>query len=306
MSEQVIVLMDNDGVLNACKTRQVKGYLDAYACNLDAHLPVTPKTPILKKYNRYLDFSRSVVDYFSALQDTDMVSFSWCSEWCENADYEQLNEAYGYSPEHQVWRAQYNSDGHIDKLATVLHTVESNPNSPVLWIDDKACDYNAYALLRDKLVNGTRTAPIMMVRPETTIGLSEPQMNMLAAFIQGPECFDDKIVFVCSPDGQTMKDFADIYSEAVTGFLLSVEWSYSSGEEGITRSRSVLMPSGFGVVSESGGARSWPGYSVRVTESQVKKGVYPGAVNAASLEDAFRYADALPECKRTMLVSEGC
>ena len=25
MSEQIIVLMDNDGVLNACKTRQVKG-----------------------------------------------------------------------------------------------------------------------------------------------------------------------------------------------------------------------------------------------------------------------------------------
>lgn len=95
MSEKVIVLMDNDGVLNACKTRQVKGYLDAYACQLDAHLSVSPKTPILKKYNRYLDFSSSVVDYFGALQDADMVSFSWCSEWCENSDYKQLNEAYG-------------------------------------------------------------------------------------------------------------------------------------------------------------------------------------------------------------------
>lgn len=306
MSEKVIVLMDNDGVLNACKTRQVKGYLGAYACQLDAHLSVSPKTPILKKYNRYLDFSRSVVDYFGALQDTDMVSFSWCSEWCENADYKQLNEAYGYSVEHQVWRAQCNQDGRIDKLAIVLHTIECNPNTPVLWIDDEACDYSAYALLRDKLVNGIRTAPIMMVRPETAIGLSEPQMNMLAAFIQGPECFDDKLVFVCSPNGQMVKEFADIYSEDVTCFLRSVEWSYSVVEEGILRSRSVLLPSGFGVVAENGGVRSWPGNSVRVTEHQVKKGVHPGAANAPSLEDTFRYSDVLHECKRTMSVSERC
>lgn len=306
MSEQVIVLMDNDGVLNACKTRQVKGYLDAYASQLDSRKPVTPKTQILKKYNRYLDFSSSIVDYFGALQDADMISFSWCSEWCANDDYKQLNEAYGYSAENQVWRAQTDSWGVIDKLATVLKTMDSNPDTPILWIDDEQCDYHAYALLRDKLVNGSRTAPIMMVRPETTIGLSEPQMNMLAAFIQGPDCFDDKIVFVCSPTGQTVKDFADIYAEDVTGFLRSEEWSYSSAEEGILRSRSVLLPSGFGVVSESGGARSWPGYSVRVTEHQVKKGVRPGSVNAASLEDAFRYSDTLPECKRTMSVSEGC
>lgn len=306
MSEQVIVLMDNDGVLNACKTRQAKGYLDAYACNLDAHLPVSPKTPILKKYNRYSDFSRSVVDYFSALQDTDMVSFSWCSEWCENADYEQLNEAYGYSAEHQVWRAQYGTDGHIDKLATVLHAVESNPNTPVLWIDDEKCDYSAYALLRDKLVNGVRTAPIMMVRPETTIGLSEPQMNMLAAFIQGPECFDDKIVFVCSPTGQTVKDFADIYAEDVTNFLRSVEWVYEESHLGIIRSRSVQVPDGFGVITESGGMRSWPGYSVRVTETQMKKGVHAGSINAPTLEDAFKCSYVLPECKRTVSVSERC
>lgn len=306
MSKKVIVLMDNDGVLNACKTRQAKGYLDAYAPQLDSRKPVTPKTPILKKYNRYLDFSSSVVDYFGALQDADMVSFSWCSDWCANDDYKQLNAAYGYSSEHQVWRAQYNSDGHIDKLATVLKTMDSNPDTPVLWIDDEQCDYHAYALLRDKLVNEGRSAPIMMIHPNTTIGLSEPQMNLLAAFIQGPDCYDDKLTFVCSPTGQTVKDFADIYSEDVTVFLRSVEWSYSSGEEGILRSRSVLLPSGFGVVSENGGARSWPGYSVRVTERQVKKGVCPGAVNAASLEDAFRYADTLPECKRAVSVSERC
>ena len=104
MSEQIIVLMDNDGVLNACKTRQVKGYLDAYASQLDSRKPVTPKTPILKKYNRCLDFSSSVVDYFGALQDADMVSFSWCSDWCANDDYKQLNAAYGYSEAKQVWR----------------------------------------------------------------------------------------------------------------------------------------------------------------------------------------------------------
>lgn len=306
MSEQVIVLMDNDGVLNACKTQQVKGYLDAYAPQLDSRKSVTPKTPILKKYNRYLDFSSSVVDYFGALQDADMVSFSWCSDWCENADYEQLNAAYGYSESKQVWRAQTDSRGVIDKLATVLKTMDSNPDTPILWIDDEQCDYQAYALLRDKSVNEGRTAPIMMIRPDTTIGLSEPQMNLLAAFIQGPDCYDDKLTFICSPTGQTVKDFADIYSEDVTVFLRSVEWSYSSGEEGILRSRSVQVPDGFGVITESGGMRSWPGYSVKVTETQVKKDVHAGAINAPTLEDAFRYADTLPECKRAVSVSERC
>lgn len=306
MSEKVIVLMDNDGVLNACKTRQVKGYLDAYASQLDSRKPVTPVTPILKKYNSYLDFSSSVVDYFGALQDTDMVSFSWCSEWCENADYEQLNAAYGYSEAKQVWRAQTDSSGVVDKLATVLKTMDSNPNIPVLWIDDQQCDYHAYALLRDRLVNGTRTAPIMMVRPDTTIGLSEPQMNLLAAFIQGPDCWDDKLTFICSPTGQTVEDFADVYSEDVTNFLQSEEWVYEEEHLGTIRSRSVQVPDGFGVITESGGVRSWPGYSVRVTETQIKKDVHAGSINAPTLEDAFKCSYVLPECKRTVSVSERC
>ena len=306
MSEQVIVLMDNDGVLNACKTRQAKGYLDAYAPQLDIRKPVTPKTPILKKYNRYLDFSSSVVDYFGALQDADMISFSWCSDWCANDDYKQLNAAYGYFEAKQVWRAQTDSRGVIDKLATVLKTMDSNPDAPVLWIDDEACDYHAYALLRDKLVNEGRSAPIMMIRPETTIGLSEPQMNLLAAFIQGPDCYDDKLTFVCSPTGQTVKDFADVYSEEVSGFLQSVEWSYEEDHPGILRSRSVAMPDGFGVVSESGGVRSWPVYSVKVTETQIKKGVHAGSINVSTLEDAFKCSDALPKCKRAVSVSERC
>lgn len=306
MSKQVIVLMDNDGVLNACKTRQVKGYLDAYAAQLDSRKPVTPKTPILKKYNRYLDFSSSVVDYFGALQDADMISFSWCSDWCANDDYKQLNAAYGYSESKQVWRAQLSPEGLTDKLATVLKTMDNNPDTPVLWIDDEACDYHAYALLRDKLVNEGRSAPIMMIRPDTTIGLSEPQMNLLAAFIQGPDCYDDKLTFVCSPTGQTVKDFADVYSEEVSGFLHSAEWSYKESHSGISRSRLVQVPDGFGVITESGGVRSWPGYSVKVTETQIKKGVHPGVINVSTLEDAFKCSDILPECKRTVSVSERC
>lgn len=306
MSEKVIVLMDNDGVLNACKTRQVKGYLDAYAPQLDSRKPVTPVTPILKKYNRYLDFSSSVVDYFGALQDADMVSFSWCSDWCAHDDYKQLNAAYGYSEAKQVWRAQTDSEGVVDKLATVLKTMDSNPDTSILWIDDEACDYQAYALLRDKLINDGRSAPIMMIRPDTTIGLSEPQMNLLAAFIQGPDCWDDKLVFVCSPTGQTVKDFADVYSEEVSGVLQSEKWSYKEEPAGILRSRSVQVPDGFGVITESGGVRSWPGYSVKVTETQMKEGVYPGAINAPTLEDAFKYSDALPECKRAVSVAERC
>lgn len=306
MSEQVIVLMDNDGVLNACKTQRVKGYLDAYASQLDSRKPVTPKTPILKKYNHYLDFSSSVVDYFGALQDADMISFSWCSDWCANDDYKQLNAAYGYSEAKQVWRAQLSPEGLIDKLATVLKTMDRNPDTPVLWIDDEACDYQAYALLRDKLVNEGRSAPIMMIRPDTTIGLSEPQMNMLAAFIQGPDCYDDKLTFVCSPTGQTVKDFADVYSEEVSGFLQSEEWSYEESHLGIIRSRSVQVPDGFGIITESGGVRSWLGYSVKVTETQVKMDVRPGAINILTLEEAFIYSVVLPECKRTVSVYERC
>ena len=306
MSEKVIVLMDNDGVLNACKTQQVKGYLDAYAPHLDSRKTVTPKTTILKKYNRYLDFSSSVVDYFGALQDTDMISFSWCSDWCANDDYKKLNAAYGYSEAKQVWRAQTSSSGVVDKLATVLKTMNISPDTPILWIDDQQCDYHAYALLRDKSVNDGRSAPIMMVRPDTTIGLSEPQMNLLATFIQGPDCYDDKLVFVCSPTGQTVKDFADIYSEEVSGFLQSEKWVYEDSHLGILRSRSVAMPDGFGVITESGGVRNWPGYSVKVAETQIKKGVHAGAINAPTLEDAFKCSDALPECKRTVSVSERC
>jgi hypothetical protein len=305
MSDKVIVLMDNDGVLNACKTHQVAGYLDAYAPQLDSCKPVTPTTPILKKYNWYLDFSSSVVDYFGALQDVGVVSFSWCSEWCENNDYRQLNEAYGYSESDQVWRAQLSPEGIIDKLATVMKTMDSNPDTPILWIDDEKCDYRAYSLLRDKSVNEGRTTPIMMARPETTIGLSKPQMDMIADFIQYPSGYD-RLVFICSPTGQTVKDFADVYSEEVTNFLQSAEWSYEESHPGILRSRSVAMPDGFGVVSERGGVRSWPGYSVRVTETQVKRGVHADIINGQDLEDAFECADVLPECRRTITVSEGC
>lgn len=302
--------MDNDGVLNACKTRQVQGYLDAYAPKLDGHIQVGPETPVLKEYNKYLDFSHSVVDYFGALQDTGAVSFSWCSKWCDHNDYRQLNEAYGYSAENQIWRAQTTGKGVVDKIATVMQTVEDNPNTPVLWIDDEECNYNMYTLLRDRLVNGNRTAPIMMVRPETTIGLSEPQMNMIADFIQAPRYYsDDKIVFICSPTGQTVQDFADVYSKDVTNFLCSSEWEYAESHTGVLRYRSVLMPSGFGVVSESGGLRGYDGYdgySVKVTETQVKKGLYTGSVNAATVEDTFRCSDIRPECRRTVTISERC
>ena len=306
MSDKVIVLMDNDGVLNACKTMQAPGYLDAYAPQLDSCKPVTPVTPILKKYNWYLDFSSSVVDYLGALQDVGVVSFSWCSEWCANDDYKQLNAAYGYSEVKQVWRVQLSPEGLIDKLATVMQTVDANPDTPILWIDDEKCDYQAYSLLRDKSVNEGRTAPIMMVRPDTTIGLSKPQMDMIADFIQYPSGYDDKLTFVCSPTGQTVKDFADVYSEEVTGFLQSEEWSYEESHSGILRNRSVAMPEGFGVVSERGGVRSWPGYSVKVTETQVKRGVHADIINGQDLEDAFECADILPECGRDITVSEGC
>lgn len=307
MSDKVIVLMDNDGVLNACKTKQVEGYLDAYASKLDGHVQVGPETPVLKEFNKYLDFSHSVVDYFGALQDTGNISFSWCSKWCDHNDYRQLNEAYGYSVENQVWRAQTTGKGAVDKTATVVQTVEANPDTPVLWIDDEECSYYMYSLLRDKMVNGNRTAPIMMVRPETTIGLSEPQMELIAEFIQAPRCYsDDRVVFICSPTGQTVKDFADVYSSDVTNFLRSAEWSYKGEPSGILRSRSVQVPDGFGVITESGGVRSWPGYLIKVTETQVKKGVHAGAINVATLEDAFKCSDAFPECKRAVSVSERC
>lgn len=307
MSERVIVLMDNDGVLNACKTKQVKGYLDAYASKLDGHTQVGPETPVLEEYNKYLDFSRSVVDYFGALQDTGSISFSWCSKWCDHNDYRLLNEAYGYSEGNQVWRTQTTSRGVVDKIATVMQTVEANPDTPVLWVDDEECNYCMYSLLRDKMVNGNRTAPIMMVRPETTIGLSEPQMELIAEFIQAPRCYsEDKLVFICSPTGQTVGDFADVYSQEVTSFLRSAEWSYKEEPMGILRSRSVQVPDGFGVITESGGVRSWPGYPVKVTETQVKKGVHIGAINVATLEDAFKCSDAFPKCKRAITVSEGC
>ena len=66
------------------------------------------------------------------------------------------------------------------------------------------------------------------------------------------------------------------------------------------------MPDGFGVVSESGGVRSWPVYSVKVTETQIKKGVHAGSINVSTLEDAFKCSDALPKCKRAVSVSERC
>lgn len=306
MSEKVIVLMDNDGVLNACKTEQVEGYLDAYASKLDGHIQVGPETPVLKEYNKYLDFSHSVVDYFGALQDTGDISFSWCSKWCDHNDYKQLNEALGYSEENQVWRAQTTSKGIVDKIATVMQTVEANPDTPVLWIDDEECNYYMYSLLRNKMVNGNRTAPIMMVRPETTIGLSEPQMEMIAEFLQASDCWDDKLTFVCSPTGQTVKDFADVYSKDVTNFLRSSEWKYAESHTGVLRYRSVLMPSGFGVVSESGGLRGYDGYSVKVTETQVKQYLHIGSVNVATVEDTFRCSDIRPKCRRTAMVSERC
>lgn len=307
MSERVIVLMDNDGVLNACKTKQVEGYLDAYAPKLDGHTQVGPETPVLKEYNRYLDFSRSVVDYFGALQDTGNISFSWCSKWCDHNDYRLLNEAYGYSEENQVWRTQTTSRGVVDKIATVMQTVEDNPDTPVLWVDDEECNYYMYSLLRDKLVNGNRTAPIMMVRPETTIGLSEPQMEMIAEFLQAPESYSsNRLVFICSPTGQTVEDFADVYSKDVTNFLRSSEWEYAESHNGVLRYRSVLLPSGFGVVSESGGLRGYDGYSVRVTETQVKKGLHTGFVNAATVEDTFRCSDIPAKCRRTVTFSEKC
>lgn len=245
MSEKVIVLMDNDGVLNACKTKQAEGYLDAYASKLDGHIQVGPETPVLEEYNKYLDFSRSVVDYFGALQDTGAVSFSWCSKWCDHNDYRQLNEAYGYSEGNQVWRAQTTSRGMgiVDKIATVMQTVDANPDTPVLWIDDEECNYCMYSLLRNKMINGNRTAPIMMVRPETTIGLSEPQMELIAEFIQSPRYYSgDKLIFICSPTGQTVGDFADVYSKDVTNFLRSSEWEYKEELMGIPLTR-VLKPS---------------------------------------------------------------
>lgn len=307
MSEKVIVLMDNDGVLNACKTKQVEGYLDAYASKLDGHTQVGPETPVLKEYNKYLDFSRSVVDYFGALQDTGDISFSWCSKWCDHNDYRLLNEAYGYSEENQVWRTQTTSRGIVDKISTVMQTVEDNPDTPVLWVDDEECNYCMYSLLRDKMVNGNRTAPIMMVRPETTIGLSEPQMELIAEFLQAPESYSsNRLIFICSPTGQTVGDFADVYSKDVTNFLRSSEWKYAESHTGVLRYRSVLMPSGFGVVSESGGLRGYDGYSVKVTETQVKKGLHTGSVNAATVEDTFRCSDIRPECRRTVMVSERC
>ena len=138
-------------------------------------------------------WSSELTDALHELACTGAIELQWLSTWQPYTAL--LNERLGWNAQiigTVQWYDPITYTGLRDgKYRAVARRVEVEADgddpAPIVWIDDEECTRTRC----DELRASAPVAPVLMVRPDSRIGISRRQWALICAFIANPRAFGD-------------------------------------------------------------------------------------------------------------------
>lgn len=189
---RAIVYTDFDGVLNAFPEAQPTPsdlYSPERAFRLDGEATVHVGSGAAYR----IRWSSELTDALHELACTGAIELQWLSTWQPYTVL--LNERLGWNAQiigTVQWYDPITYTGLRDgKYRAVARRVEVEADrddpAPIVWIDDEECTRTRC----DELRASALVAPVLMVRPDSRIGISRRQWALICAFIANPRAFGD-------------------------------------------------------------------------------------------------------------------
>ena len=189
---RAIVYTDFDGVLNAFPEAEPTPsdlYSPERAFRLDGDATVHVGNGAAYR----IRWSSELTDALHELACTGAIELQWLSTWQPYTAL--LNERLGWNAQiigTVQWYDPITYTGLRDgKYRAVARRVEVEADGddpePIVWIDDEECTRTRC----DELRASAPVAPVLMVRPDSRIGISRRQWALICAFIANPRAFGD-------------------------------------------------------------------------------------------------------------------
>lgn len=189
---RAIVYTDFDGVLNAFPEAEPTPsdlYSPERAFRLDGEATVHVGNGAAYR----IRWSSELTDALHELACTGAIELQWLSTWQPYTAL--LNERLGWNAQiigTVQWYDPITYTGLRDgKYRAVARRVEVEADggdpAPIVWIDDEECTRTQC----DELRASAPVAPVLMVRPDSRIGISRRQWALICAFIANPRTFGD-------------------------------------------------------------------------------------------------------------------
>lgn len=175
------IFLDFDGVLNV--------FPDSYQPTpIDYDLGFTPDC----KQRVTLPEGRFTIHWSSVLTNrlyalSDQANLFWLSTW--QPETHILNQLLNWSPEKittVTWYDPISRKGiWTGKRDHIRNTITKNDPTPIVWVDDEEC----ITIAQQQLAGMHPTAPILMIRPDPRIGISQRQLALINQFTTNPNQF---------------------------------------------------------------------------------------------------------------------
>lgn len=189
---RAIVYTDFDGVLNAFPEAEPTPsdlYSPERAFRLDGEATVHVGNGAAYR----IRWSSELTDALHELACTGAIELQWLSTWQPYTAL--LNERLGWNAQiigTVQWYDPITYTGLRDgKYRAVARRGEVEADggdpAPIVWIDDEECTRTRC----DELRASAPVAPVLMVRPDSRIGISRRQWALICAFIANPRTFGD-------------------------------------------------------------------------------------------------------------------
>ena len=184
-----IVYLDFDGVIN-----QITGLRIPRTPTGDEYPIDSVKTAVIPDWGRIrVRWNGMLAARLYGL--ADRCDVSWLSTWQPFTS--ELYRLLDWSPAKVKTIEWYDPDSRrgiwTGKLDHVLDTIrtgnETSDLRPIVWVDDEECDWKAEQRIRE-LEPRMR---VLMVRPDSRIGLNRRQMDLIERFVADPLSFDGQV-----------------------------------------------------------------------------------------------------------------
>lgn len=175
------IFLDFDGVLNV--------FPDSYQPTpIDYDLGFAPdcKQRVTLPEGRFtLQWSSVLANSLYAL--SDQANLFWLSTW--QPETHILNQLLNWSTEKittVTWYDPISRKGiWTGKRDHIRNMITKNDPTPIVWVDDEEC----ITIAQQQLADMHPTAPILMIRPDPRIGISQRQLELINQFITNPNRF---------------------------------------------------------------------------------------------------------------------
>lgn len=201
---QAVLYTDFDGVINAFGAMAPQATVpDDAAFNADM-----VETIHIGEGHAYLvQWSGELVAAMAELATAGLVELAWLSTWQPFTDRLEQALGWGHVPVETVhWydpvTLAHLRDGKFSAVQSrARHEQLQERPLPIIWVDDEECTPRRHDLLQGMALR----VPILMVRPDSRIGISRRQWSLIVDFLSTPERYGpvtlDEELTAASHDG---------------------------------------------------------------------------------------------------------